>query len=81
MTDLLSVSGEDLPSEGRATVFRNANNMAQAFFGFRRKSSVNRLVVDLLPEMEPEEGANIHSHTSELVERNALDRGIVGVVE
>jgi len=55
--------------------------MTKCLARFRREVRVINLVVNLFPKMKSEEGANIHSGTSSMLQRNTINGSTVGVVQ
>jgi hypothetical protein len=51
--------------------------MTNSFRRIRREGNINSLIIDLLPKIEPEEGTDINSRSSELSEWNSTSGHVV----
>ena len=78
--NLLCINCEDLVSHGMPNIFSNTNHMTKCLTRVRGEVRIINLVVNLLPKMELEEGANIHSGTSSTLQRDTINGSTVGVV-
>ena len=80
INDFLRILGENFPSKSMPTMLRDSNNMTQCFSGFRRKTRVHFLVVNLLPKEELEENTDVNGGSSQAIKRNITNAAIVRVV-
>jgi len=79
--NLLSVHSKDFVCHGMSNILSNANHMTKCLMRFRREIGVINLVVDLFPKMKMEEGTNIHSRASSILQRDTINGCTVGVVQ
>jgi hypothetical protein len=54
---------KDFVSKGMIAVFRDANDVSNAFFGIGREGCLGLVVVDMFPKMEAEKAAYIDRRT------------------
>ena len=78
--DLVGVFSKNHPSERVTNMFRDTNNVSNAFSSLRGKGAFHMLVVYLLPEVETKKGADVNSDTKQDSKRNLLEGIIIEVV-
>jgi hypothetical protein len=76
--DLLCIHGEEFVGEGIPDMVSETNHIAELLGGGARVGSVFALSVDLVPEREPEEDANVDSVASEQLKRDGPAKGLRG---
>ena len=63
MNNLHDGGVDNLIGKGMTTMIRDTNNVANIFNRIRRKMTINILVVNLLPKMEPKEDTDVRGIT------------------
>ena len=80
MKDSLGNRIVDQVAHGIANMFRNANNVTNGFAGVRRKSRINLGVVNLFPEAELKQNADVNRDASQGSEGHTANGGIPEMV-